>query len=233
MPGSGLHWLLCVTAALVFGALAQSPAHAGREDRQLCLMRPQFSEILAKACTQVIEASGSSVLERAVAHNNRALCVSVEDAMRDFDEAVRLAPGIAKIRHNRGVHLMHDQPERALADFDEAVRLDPRFAVAWTSRGETYALLKQYDRAIADFDRAIQLAPGFMHPMYNPYEDRARAKDANGDREGAAADRKAYQPLWMRTSGGSVDVRGPNAKGARAWEPLITLSDVARTRMGR
>ena len=151
---------------------------------------------------------------------------AIRRSKRDLDEAIRLAPRLAKLFNNRGLHLMYPDPKAALADFDEAIRLDPHYAVAWNNRGETYAALKQYERALDDFNEAIRLAPGYLHPMYNPYEQRAQAKEAKGDLKGAEADRKRYMPLWDHANSSKADVRVPNVIGSRAWEPFISLLEI-------
>jgi tetratricopeptide (TPR) repeat protein len=144
-----------------------------------------------------------------------------EPQIRDLDEAIRLAPRLAKLLNNRGMHYSYDDPPKALANYDEALRLDPRYAVAWNNRAELYLELKRYDEAIHDFSEAIRLAPRYLHPMYNPYEFRARAKEAKGDDKGAAADRALYFPLMERAGRSRTDIRGPNASGLRAWEPFL------------
>lgn len=211
-----------ILAALAIALVPSANAQTDEQARQLCLVKPEFIDGLVKACTIVVDSPRASALERAIALNNRSSMRAGEDAKRDLDDAIRLAPKLAKLFNNRGLHLLFSEPRMALADFDEAIRLDPHYAVAWSNRGDTYVELKQYDLAIADFDKAIRLAPGYMHPMYNPYEQRARAKEAKGDVKGAEADRKRYMPLWNRASSGKTEVRGPNASGSRAWEPFIS-----------
>jgi len=212
-----------ILAAIAIGPAPSAMAQTYEQSRQLCLVTPGFVEGFVKACTIVVNSPHTSPLERAIALNNRATQETGEDAKRDLDEAIRLAPKLAKLFNNRGLHLMYPEPIEALADFDEAIRLDPHYAVAWNNRGETYAALKQYDRAIENFNEAIRLAPGYLHPMYNPYEQRAQAREAKGDLKGAEIDRKRYMPLWDRASSSKTDVRGANVIGSRAWEPFISL----------
>jgi len=49
------------------------------------------------------------------------------------------------------------EPDKALADFEEAIRLDPKDAYAYSSRGNSRTMKRQFDKAIADFDEAIRL----------------------------------------------------------------------------
>lgn len=200
-------------------ALAQDRAFIG------CLTKPEPTDEIVKQCTTVIESATASPLDKALALNNRAV-MAAEGQMADMDEAVKLAPKIAKLWHNRGQQwLAKDDVKRAVEDYSAALRLDPHYAVAWTSRGEAWALLGEQDKAIADFDEAIKLAPRFMHPMYNPYESRARSKESKGDLKGAEADRKVTIQVM---GAGKSGAPGPNASGLRQWEPFIAKQQVPK-----
>jgi tetratricopeptide (TPR) repeat protein len=201
---------------LAGAATAQSYAQA----RQACLLGPFDHNRIIEQCTIILDSGRLTPLERAVALNNRAEMGKDQAAnIADLDEAIRLAPRIAKLYHNRGLQKSAD-PARAIDDFDAAIRLDSKYAVAWTSRGEAYAELKQYDLAIRDLSEAIRLAPGYIHPMYNPYESRARAKEAKGDVKGAEADRALSTSLWRRAD----KIRpGRYTSGRRAWEGWLSL----------
>ena len=215
-----------LSAALAVGVVmlaGSAGAQSYQQAWRACLQNPFEREMIAKHCTTIIDAGRLTPLERAIALNNRAEAGgngNIEAEIRDLDEAIGLAPTVAKLYYNRGTRLA-GKPDlaRAIADFDAAIRLDPRYAVAWTGRGEAYFELKQYDRAIHDLSEAIRLAPTYMHPLYNPYESRARAKEAKGDAKGAAADRALYLPIWNRANSYKP---GPNVSGRRAWEGWLT-----------
>lgn len=183
-----------------------------------CLRKPDL-ETVARDCTVVIESGKATATERAIALNNRAMASTVPEAVvRDLDEAIRLAPSLAKLYVNRG-HCHSDTPALALEDFATAIRLDPKYAVAYNARADFYASFGRHVEAIRDFDQAIRLAPRYMHPMYNPYEFRARSKEAIGDLKGAEADRAAYMGIM---SPESEDDRNPNVRGPRSWEFWVT-----------
>lgn len=186
---------------------------------QRCLRQPDFEPETATACTAVIDAPRTSAEDRALALNNRAQTREPAVAIADLDAAIRIAPGIAALHRNRAGR--HQDARRTIADLDEAIRLDPNYAVAWSDRGDAYASLKRFDLAIRDFNEAIRLAPGFVHPMYNPYQARAQAKEARGDRRGAAEDQKLSNYYFARASAHAGDIGGPNVRGMRGWEPLV------------
>ena len=66
----------------------------------------------------------------------------MEEAIIEFDEAIRLDPKLALAYNNRGASYYDlGQYQRAIEDFDEAIRLDPKFVLAYANRGFIYTLL--------------------------------------------------------------------------------------------
>ena len=213
----------CIAAsAAVWMGLAPARAQDGAFIK--CLTRPEPTDEIVKQCTAVIGSASVSPLDKALALNNRAV-MAADGQIADMDEAVKLAPKIPKLWHNRGLQWLASDVKRAIEDYSTALRLDPHYAVAWTSRGEAWALLGDHDKAIADFDEAIKLAPRFMHPMYNPYESRARSKESKGDVKGAEADRAVTNQVM---GSGKTVVPGPNVSGLRQWEPFIARQQVPK-----
>jgi tetratricopeptide (TPR) repeat protein len=201
-----------------------APASAKDATFIKCLATPEATDEIVRQCTAVIESATASPLDKALALNNRAV-MAAEGRIADMDEAVKLAPKIPKLWHNRGLQWLAKDEKRAIEYYSAALRLDPHYAVAWTSRGEAWAMLGEHDKAIADFDEAIKLAPRFMHAMYNPYESRALSKESKGDLKGAEADRQVT--LQVMGAGKSV-APGPNASGLRQWEPFIAKQQVPK-----
>lgn len=140
-----------------------SLAGAWAQDRAFvaCLAKPEPTDEIVNQCTAVIESTTASPLDKALALNNRAV-MAAERLMADMDQAVKLAPKIAKLWHNRGLRwLAKDDVKRAIEDYSAALRIDPHYAVAWTSRGEAWALLGEHDKVIADFDEGDQARAAF------------------------------------------------------------------------
>ncbi len=83
-----------------------------------------------------------------------------EEAIKDFDEAIRLNPNEYFIYCHRGqAKVLLKQYDEAIKDYNEAIRLSPNHHKLYIQRGSSKALLKQYDEAIKDFDEAIRLNP--------------------------------------------------------------------------
>jgi predicted O-linked N-acetylglucosamine transferase (SPINDLY family) len=84
----------------------------------------------------------------------------LEEALANFDGAIRLKPDYADAHYNRGVVLAGlKRLEEALAAYDEAIRLKPDHAMAYNNRANALADLKRPDEALASFDQAIRLDP--------------------------------------------------------------------------
>ncbi len=82
-----------------------------------------------------------------------------EEAIADYDEAIRLRPDYVKAYNYRGaVYADHSRYEEAIANFDEATRLRPDLPEAYFIRGVTHHTLGQYAKAITDLETALELA---------------------------------------------------------------------------
>ena len=90
-----------------------------------------------------------------------------DQALRLFDEAIRLDPKHADRYYERGgAYAQLGQTQRAIQDFDEAIRLQPTEPLYYALRGHAYDDLGKSQRAIEDFDRAIRL-DAKCAPAYN------------------------------------------------------------------
>src|SRR5262249_37858888 len=77
---------------------------------------------------------------------------------RDYDEAIRLAPGDAQAHYHRGLaYYRSGDDDRAIADFDAAIRLDPGSSAAYDGRGNAHDRQGDPARAKADHEQAARL----------------------------------------------------------------------------
>ena len=155
------HTAIFAATLAVLLALA-APAWAGMEED---CMQVHDLDTKVSGCTAVIRSGQWQGKELAWAYNNRGLAYAFlgnpARAIEDYDQALRLDPGLAVAYLGRGVvydalGLYH----RAIEDFDQALRLDPSMARAYNDRGFSYGKLGEYRRAIKDFDQALRLDPG-------------------------------------------------------------------------
>jgi lipoprotein NlpI len=108
-----------------------------------------------------------------------------DQAIRDFDRALALQPGLVVAWRNRGLaHKEKGDYDRALADYEQAIVFAPSDARLFNERGTTYAGMSDFSNAMADFNRAIALKPDQGAPIKN----RGRINFVLGNFAQAAAD---------------------------------------------
>lgn len=147
--------------ALAVGTMLDAPPDtANLED----CTKERDREVQLSVCTEAICAGFHLSRELAHAYNSRGLAHSElgdqRRAIEDFDQAVKINPGLATAYVNRGlVREKSGEPERAIADYDEAIELDPDLARAYHNRGVAYLRLGRHARAIRDYDEALRIDP--------------------------------------------------------------------------
>ena len=117
--------------------------------------------------------------------NNHFQQGQYEEAIKVYDEVIRLDSKYAPAYYNRGTTKGElGQHEAAIKDFDKAIELNPKDAVAYNNRGTAKSKLGQHVEAIKDYDEAIELNPEYAKAYYN----RGNAKGDLGQHEEAIKD---------------------------------------------
>ena len=81
-----------------------------------------------------------------------------DQALKDFNDAVKLKPNDAKLYDYRGmVYRCKNMNTKALEDFDKAMKLDPKFALPYRNRAMLYSDLGKFDKCLADLNKAKSL----------------------------------------------------------------------------
>lgn len=84
----------------------------------------------------------------------------LDEALEQYEEVIRLAPGQADGYAGRAtIWLMRQDYDRYLADVNTALRLEPRAAMGYNDRGLMFLRMGLVRTAQADFDRALELDP--------------------------------------------------------------------------
>ena len=108
-----------------------------------------------------------------------------EEAVKHYDEAIRLNPQYAGAYNNRGnAKSAFGRHEEAIADYDEAIRLSPQHAPSYNNRGIAKSALGRHEESIADYNEAIRLNPQDA----NAYCNRGKAKSVLGRHEETITD---------------------------------------------
>jgi len=96
-----------------------------------------------------------SELGRSMAYALRAKIYQSEgkldEALKDYTDAITLAPDFAYHHDNRGnIYFENQQYQKAIADYSEAIKLDPKSANFHTDRAKAYRAVAQPDLASED-----------------------------------------------------------------------------------
>jgi tetratricopeptide (TPR) repeat protein len=84
----------------------------------------------------------------------------IDEAIRQFQEVIRLKPDDTEAHYNLGIALARKgQTEEAIRQFQEAIRLKPDYTKAHYNLGDALARKGQTDEAIRQFQEAIRLKP--------------------------------------------------------------------------
>jgi tetratricopeptide (TPR) repeat protein len=82
----------------------------------------------------------------------------IQEAVLDFEDAIRADRECWRAVHNRGVLLAQvGQLEKAFDDFNRTIQLKQDFAKAYSNRGALFVVANNLNAALADYGRAIEL----------------------------------------------------------------------------
>jgi tetratricopeptide (TPR) repeat protein len=152
MPGRNLTILSCVILLLALGGVVglsnTSTSPDGLSNDQIVLM-------------QARQAVGSDV-EQAEMHNQDGLALfaagKYEEAVRHYNEAIKIDPNNVKGYNNRGVaYAKMGKYDQAISDYTKALQLNPQFAEAYHNRALASFRAKNYAQSCSDLQRLRQL----------------------------------------------------------------------------
>jgi tetratricopeptide (TPR) repeat protein len=163
-------------------------------------------------------------------YNNRGTTYNAlgrhDEALADYDMAIRLDPNHASAYANRGKTYhelgLHTQ---ALADLDAAVRLDPSYALAYSIRGNIYRALGRHAEAMDGHDAAIRLDPSFAPSYSNRGGTRAalgRHAEALADLDAAIRLNPSYAGAYYNR-GATYAAMGRHAEAMAEFETALRL----------
>ncbi|MGY6532199.1 tetratricopeptide repeat protein [Glycocaulis sp.] len=163
---------LTLTAA---GAASAQTLVIGTSDARLCyeaalaLHRNHRSDL--QRCEAALQHSPLPRRDVVATHVNYGILLHragrPEDAMRSYNRAIQLSPGLGEVWLNRGILLMSTGDFAAAeADFTRALELGVREThKAYYNRGLSYDSREMYPEAYADYHRALERRPNWSLPM--------------------------------------------------------------------
>ena len=223
---------------------AQGPK-ATAKDMAACAQTKDHGATIA-GCTSVIDDAKQKAKGRAAAYYNRGNAHSArgdhEQALADYDEAIKLDPKNASAYNNRGsVRSDKGDVDGALSDFNTAIKNSARYASAYFNRGNVYAAQGD-QRALKDYDAALK----FNRRNVNAYIARGALLLASGATAKARADmrhalalerKNAYAVLWVdiverraRQKGVLAGGKGLRDVEMKGWPAPVLLMFVGETK---
>ena len=93
---------------------------------------------------------------------------NMEAAIKDYDQAIRVAPGASSWWNNRAnLYQKSKDYDRALEDYNKALALSPTSFIPLGNRGNAYYHKHEYERAITDYNDSIQQNPKYVNAHAN------------------------------------------------------------------
>ncbi|MFE3036069.1 tetratricopeptide repeat protein [Streptomyces canus] len=147
---------------------------------------------------------------------------ALEEALREYDQAVALDTGLARAYRGRSyVRGELGDYEAAVDDLDHALALEPDSPSAHSVRGEYHRVLNHADQALRDLDRGIELDPAH----HFAWASRGAVHLSRGDLPAARADLDRSLDL-------NPDYTWALVRRARVWrglgDPARQLADLHR-----
>jgi tetratricopeptide (TPR) repeat protein len=113
----------------------------------------------------ILEIQKTDLYKKGISHMSDD---KMEDAIRDFDLALRLDPSYVDAWIKKGyAHFHLDEFTTAVSCYDKALEIDVNNAEAWNLKGLAFYRLKNYEKAILACENAIDFDPNDGMAWYN------------------------------------------------------------------
>jgi len=195
---------------------------------------PQLTAALAALLALAACATGPSAKERQSAEIHHDLAVEAlkagrpQDALREYDEALRIDPGMPEAHLGRGLVLEHGfgRTGEAEAEYRRAVATRPAYSEALNNLGQLLARTGRYEEAVKCFDEAL-LSTFYMEPWVARC-NKGQALYRMGRREDGVAELKTCIAIAPRYCAGRRELGRLWLGEGKVKEALDELTAYAR-----
>ena len=152
-----------------YAEMCASAAHNADKPQQVELTGTRLEKSPLEICELAIRSAESSV-NRAGSYNNRGVLLfaqgAAEEALNDFDQAIRVNDSLAEAYSNRGYVLLGMQRwADSIAAFDKGIALgSAELPKAYYNRGIAHEELGHVREAYHDYLKASELDPLYEEP---------------------------------------------------------------------
>ena len=157
--------MIRLIAILILAGGACGAARAdGISDGQRCAATGNDPDVAINYCVRAIYSGDLNEEQLAATFYNRGVEYKkkgdYEQAIADFDSAIKLRPGFVRAYNSRGVaYFETGEDALAIADFDAAIEMMPGEASLRRNRGMIRFYRSEFAAAVPDMQAAMQLAP--------------------------------------------------------------------------
>lgn len=89
------------------------------------------------------------------------------EAKKDYEQAIKINPNLAKAHHNLGnINYILQDYDLALNNFSQAIELSPNDSEPYVSRAAMLLSLKRFKEALQDLEKAISINPNSSGAFY-------------------------------------------------------------------
>jgi len=160
----------CATLFLTVMLLVAAMAGGARAEVATDCFSEDWNRRIA-GCTVIIESNSATPAEKSQAYAMRALALSIKGqydvAIRDYDEAIRIAPDFAVALNNRAwAYFKWGKGLRGMPDVERSLQLNPLSEHTWDTRAHIRQTIGQFAGAFSDYERAVDLGGERMVKLY-------------------------------------------------------------------